>query len=57
METALGEIWDRAASRELEQIFLTIWQNISPDRQIQPIEGMPNRLQAIIDANDCSTPY
>jgi hypothetical protein len=58
MEIALGEIWGRAASeKELGGFFQTIWQDISLDSLIPLLEGMPNRLQVIIDPNGCSTPY
>jgi hypothetical protein len=57
METALGESEASSFWGEVGMVFQTIWQNVSPGRLIQLIEGMPNRLQATIDTNSYSTLY
>ncbi|KAG0127810.1 hypothetical protein HOY82DRAFT_490053 [Tuber indicum] len=58
MESELGETWGRIGDiPALERALDIVWHGIPSERLIGLIETMPQRLQAVIDAEGGPTVY
>lgn len=58
MESELGETWGRIADiPALERALNLVWQGIPSERLMGLIDSMPQRLQAVIDAEGSATVY
>lgn len=58
MEMELGETWGRVGNIEtLVAVLQVVWKSISEERLNGLISSMPERLQAVIDADGGATPY
>lgn len=58
METEPGEIWGRISDIPvLQDVLSTIWEAIPAERLDSLIRSMPQRLQAVIDAEGEATRY
>jgi len=58
MENELGETWGRIGDMStLERALNTVWNSIPNERLIRLIQSMPQRLQAVIDADGGATRY
>jgi transposase len=58
MENYLGPHYERVGTTvELEQVCQEAWAAVSGERLLRLIDSMPQRLQAVIDAEGKATPY
>ena len=58
MESELGQIYRRALDEDVLIAMLPVaWQNITPERQLQLIQSMRHRPQAVIAAGGNATTY